>query len=384
MTDEIMPDLLIDELDINEPEENEVVKESHDGSLSIGIIGAGQAGSRLAVSFFEQGYEKCITINTTDQDKTSSNYHLNIKLNENVGGAGKNMAIAQKAIEENSDSVHNLMRKVFNNVDFIIICAGLGGGTGGGITKKLISMAQNYMKTLEYENYEKRVGVIGTLPDEKESDYVKNNAIRVARDLSNKSSEFGFFMPVNNTHIFKKINSSIKPTMNKFYNYVNKTITQLFVAMNKISNFGTTYGKTLDGSDFIDVLTGGGHLGIGNVSLQDVREDNTSDLELSNSIIKSINKGYINNYFDINTANSTAICFIIGYSVMNNYHGLMEVIEKSIQNSTESTKIQKVHNGIYEDRDRDDNRDRNKIRIFVVANGMVAPEALYNRLETTV
>jgi len=44
------------------------IENEYDGSVEFGIIGCGQAGGRIAMSFHNQGYKKCLAINTAKAD----------------------------------------------------------------------------------------------------------------------------------------------------------------------------------------------------------------------------------------------------------------------------------------------------------------------------
>jgi len=94
-------------------EEGEV-EVKKDRSLNFGIVGLGQAGSRVAETFFKMGYEACV-FNTATQDLE------HIKLTDNrkiflpfaLGGAGKELDNGRQAVEQNGELILKKLNETF-------------------------------------------------------------------------------------------------------------------------------------------------------------------------------------------------------------------------------------------------------------------------------
>jgi len=99
-------------------------------AVKFGIIGAGQAGSRMVDTFYSLGYRRVCAINTTAQDFLGLELPVNRQLVLTTkGGAGKDQGQGQEAVEKGSESVFNLMRASFgDDIDRIMITSSLGGG----------------------------------------------------------------------------------------------------------------------------------------------------------------------------------------------------------------------------------------------------------------
>ena len=147
MTD--IPEIPLEEFEV--PEQTDVselgIKNEYVGSLDIGVIGVGQAGSRVAKSFYDKGYKKCLAINTALGDLNPLELPANQKLKiGSLDGSGKNMSLGKKAVEEDSQKISDTVKKIVGNVDKIILAFGCGGGSGSGSCSAMIELLTKYLK----------------------------------------------------------------------------------------------------------------------------------------------------------------------------------------------------------------------------------------------
>lgn len=104
--------------------------------LICGIGGAGcNALNNMATQF---GSENLIAMNTDEQTLNNSLAATKIKLGESGFGAGSKPAVAKQAALDSEDTISEL----FDDVDLVILCAGLGGGTGSGALPEIARMAK--------------------------------------------------------------------------------------------------------------------------------------------------------------------------------------------------------------------------------------------------
>ena len=91
-----VPDMLLP-APVQAAEKNEI-KDVCDVAFNFAFVGAGQGGSRMAEAFHHLGYRKLAAINTAQQDLNS--IMLDNKLCIGEGGAGKDIALAEKCFNE--------------------------------------------------------------------------------------------------------------------------------------------------------------------------------------------------------------------------------------------------------------------------------------------
>ena len=168
-----IPTLDIEDYDPDLNEDTDTVEDRSGGALTYAIVGAGQGGGRMAKAFFDMGYTKTVVVNTARSDLNGLDLPEDQKFlvdEHGEQGAGKDQAKAQAAIERKEQEVFNKFREVFgNNVDRILICLGVSGGSGGGTVNTLIKVAKKYFTYIGVEDVDKRVGVIASLPTAGES-----------------------------------------------------------------------------------------------------------------------------------------------------------------------------------------------------------------------
>jgi cell division protein FtsZ len=365
----------VDLEDFEIPEEEELtVEDESGGSLTFGFIGLGQCGSRLAEAFYKLGYKKNIVINTAEQDlkKISVPNKMLIQLENMRGGAGKNMDIARETIEAEKNSVYNKMREIFGNVTNIFVCAGLGGGTGGGSIATALEISKKYMKYIDVEFPEERVGAIVTLPTmgETSSPLVAGNAYQAAHELSTLADK-GKISPVIIVDNAKVESLYKKLTVAKFFPTINNSVAQLLNIFNVISVEPSEY-ISFDSTDFQSVLESGGHTIMG-VS---VVRDFTSPTSISEALKKNLSKTLLASNFDLSTAQAVACVVIGGEEEFNTVEGLMDNINYGFDTIASFTGEAKVHRGVYSDENRN-----GSIAVYTLIGGLKKPTERYKKMK---
>jgi len=115
-------------------EKTEMVEviEKKDRALEWFVVGCGQGGSRIAETFYDNGYN-AVAINTSIQDLSYINM-LNddkYKIDYAKDGAAKDLSIGEDAFIEMYDKIKEFIDgRIPNNVDMIILFV-IGGGVTG-------------------------------------------------------------------------------------------------------------------------------------------------------------------------------------------------------------------------------------------------------------
>jgi cell division protein FtsZ len=120
-----------------------VVKPSIENVANIKVVGVGGGGGAALNRMVEaqiKGVE-FIAVNTDAQALHYSNAPIKVHIGQNVTrglGAGMNPMMGQQAAEESREELHEVLK----GADMVFTTAGLGGGTGSGVTPTLSEIAK--------------------------------------------------------------------------------------------------------------------------------------------------------------------------------------------------------------------------------------------------
>jgi cell division GTPase FtsZ len=299
-------------------------------AIKYGFLGIGQGGSRLAEAFHKLGYAAC-AINTSPQDLDAID--IDNKLAFGDGGAGKNIASGKKQAQEAKSKIENAIRLAFiDEVDYIIICIGMSGGTGAGAW----SVA---LECLEGCGFKNKIGVIGTLPTKKEDTTAKKNALQSLEDLFSLalSKKISPFIIADNAKIQEKF-----PNMGimDFWQKANEEITSVFHLINLMSVQNGKYGGALDKKDYTNIIRSGGCMIYGSADI-----DTSSNSAISSSVASQTEDGLLADGFSLTDSNCAGVVIIgddnslRGFSMENQEH-ILDLVRKIIGAGT-------VYHGTY-------------------------------------
>ena len=135
-----------------------------DPAFKIGIVGVGQCGNNLAQAFHRIGYRRVLLVNTAQTDLDAIEDQI-AKLPIDKQGAGKDPAVGKERVESRATQIRNgMLREFGEDFEKVIVCIGLGGGTGSGGGPAVVKIAQEIVKARGgYTS--KDVITIVTLPD---------------------------------------------------------------------------------------------------------------------------------------------------------------------------------------------------------------------------
>jgi cell division GTPase FtsZ len=166
--------------------------------MKLGFVGIGQGGSNIAAAFSDKFPVVCI--NTAKQDLENlpipPDFKIFAKISE--GGAGKDVRLGERAIEENREVIAQKIDLAMRDRDLVFVAAGLGGGTGSlGLLQILEILGE---KGLNHS-------VIATFPMSSEGTNEKLNAVLAARQLHKALKESPSFRSIIFIDIPVKIQS---------------------------------------------------------------------------------------------------------------------------------------------------------------------------------
>ena len=370
-----MVDLNIPTLDIEDfdpdsisKEKTQGVEDESGGALTYAVVGSGQGGGRIAKAFYDLGYKKTIAFNTAKSDLSllelpeEHKFYVDFHGDQ---GAGKNQEKGRQAYESREQEIFNKMREIFGeNIDRILVCVGVAGGTGGGSVHTLVNIAKRYFTYVGKDNANERVGVIGSLPTtgESASPTVAHNAYSRMSELcaSAANGDFAPLVIVDNDKI-KKLYPQL--TVKQFWPTLNNTVAGLFHVFNVLSTKNSNY-TAFDPADYDTVMKTRGCMIFGVTSVKNI-ENETS---ISDALKQNLEKTLLAGGFDLTTAEGAASIVVGGSKLYEEVPGLMDSIEYGFDTLATLTGGAIIHRGIYEDPNKD------KLVAYTIVGGLDAPQ----------
>lgn len=258
--------------------------------LNFLVVGIGQCGNKFADEFAGCRM-KAIAVNTTDKDMSKlSNIDkqnlINISINNN-GGAGKTPEIGQISMMQNIEAVCRRIDAVGQDADYILLWAGLGGGTGSGGLPVLMK---------ELKKREKNIIVGMTIPDSSEGYEVKMNALRSCISILKLAEKKRIpFVIIDNNQV--KNNLDMDSDIDRAA--ANQKIVRVISQFNKYANQASSVA-TFDETDYRKTLAVPGMI-IVTKTVIPVTDIHTAD-SLRDAVIKDWHTNKFYTEYDVSTA----------------------------------------------------------------------------------
>ena len=268
-------------------------------SLALGIVGSGQAGSRISEAFYKLGYD-AVAINTAMQDLKFIDIPDSNKLllEYGVGGASKELEIGRAAAESHRGEILQLVNDKLQGSQVNVLCLSLGGGSGAGSCDTLVELMSSLGKPLV---------VITVLPMDTEDSQTKSNSLETLSKLATfaRNKKISNLVVVDNAKI-----ESILQGVNQFdfFNLANKSIAETLDAFNTLSAMPSAV-KALDPMEFSKILMDGEGLSVyGEFSVENYDEDTS----IAEAVMNNLNNNLLAGGFDLKQ--SRYVGFIVAAS----------------------------------------------------------------------
>lgn len=255
-------------------------------SLALGVIGSGQAGSKIAEAFYKLGYDS-VAVNTAMQDLKFIDIPDSNKLllEHGVGGASKELEIGRAAAESHRGEILQLVNEKLQNSQVNILCLSLGGGSGAGSCETLVDLMSGLGKPLV---------VITVLPMDTEDSQTKSNSLETLSKLATfaRNKKISNLIIVDNAKI-----ESIYQNVNQFdfFNLANKSIAETLDAFNTLSSMPSSV-KALDPMEFSKILMDGEGLSV----YGDFKVENyTDETAIAEAVMNNLNNNLLAGGFDL-------------------------------------------------------------------------------------
>jgi cell division GTPase FtsZ len=255
-------------------------------SLSLGVLGTGQGGSRLAEAMFNLGYD-AVVCNTASQDLRFINLPDSNKLllEYGVGGASKELEIGRAAAEQHRDAISELIANKLSKSQVNVLCLSLGGGSGAGSCETMVDLLVETGKPLV---------VITVMPMESDDGQTKSNALETLAKLATfaKSKKISNLVVVDNAKL-----EAIYHDVNQmdFYGVANKAIVETLDAFNSFSAMPSAI-KALDPMEFSKILIDGEGLSVyGELTVDNYEEDTA----IAEAVVNNLDGNLLASGFDL-------------------------------------------------------------------------------------
>lgn len=255
-------------------------------SVVLGVVGSGQAGSRLAEAFYKLGYD-AVAINTAMQDLK----HIEIPdankllLEYGLGGAAKEIEIGKAAAESHRGFIEDLVNAKLGHSQVNVLCLSLGGGSGAGSCETLVDILSLTGKPLV---------VMTVLPMDSEDAQTKHNALETLAKLAKaaQTKKINNLIVVDNAKI-EAIYQDVSQV--EFYGMANKAIVDPIDVFNTLSSMPSAV-KGLDPMEWGKLFTDGEGLTVyGELTVDNYSEETS----IAEAVINNLNGNLLAGGFDL-------------------------------------------------------------------------------------
>ena len=258
-------------------------------SLVLGVLGSGQAGSRIAEAFYKLGYDTCV-VNTALQDLKFIDVPDSNKLllEHGLGGAAKEIEIGKAAAESHRGEILQLINDKLGMSQVNLLCFSLGGGSGAGSCETLVDIMSSLGKPLV---------VITVLPMDTDDAQTKSNALETLSKLAKmtQTKKVNNLIVVDNAKI-ESIYQHVSQT--EFYGVANKAIVEPIDIFNTLSSMPSSV-KGLDPMEFSKLFIDGEGLSIyGELTVSNFEEDTS----IAEAVVNNLNGNLLAGGFDLKQA----------------------------------------------------------------------------------
>ena len=334
-------------------------------SLKLGVVGTGQAGSRMAETFSKLGYDG-VCMNTALQDLKSIGLPETHKLflDGTLGGAAKTLSIGEAATESHADEILALVNRQLGHTQVLLLTTSLGGGSGAGSVEPLVSILAQTGKPII---------CIAALPMENDDAQTKANALQTLGKLSKmvQNKTLSNLIVVDNAKI-ENVYSEVSQM--EFFGVANKAICEPIDIFNTFSMRDSPV-KALDSSEWAKLFVDGEGLSIyGSMEVDNFLEKTA----IAEAILNNLDGNLLASGFNVKEAKYVGVMVIAHPDVWKQIPSVsvnygMSMIAEKCNNPT-------TYKGIYED----ETLSKDKVNIYTFISGLSLPEGRVNALKEEV
>jgi len=331
-------------------------------SIRFGVIGSGQAGSRLSATYYKHGYP-AVAINTATQDLEHIQLPESNKLllDFGLGGAGKDLEIGHSAAETYRDSINELVHNQLSEAQLIIFCTSLGGGSGAGSAEVIVDILSKM---------EMPVVVMTVLPMSTDDAQTKHNAITTLSKFTKmaKNRVIDNLIVVDNAKI-ESIYRDVGPL--NFFSVSNEAIVDPIDQFNTLSSQASDV-KGLDPTEFGKLFTDGQGLTVcGTMTVPNFSEDTA----IAEAVVENLSGSLLAAGFNLKQARYAGAIFVANKKVWNQIPNSSINYAMSMINDVCGTPLG-VFRGIYTV-----DMEEDVVKVYSMFSGLGLPDDRINQLK---
>lgn len=300
-------------------------------SIDFGVIGVGQAGSRIAEQFHREGYDVGV-INTSAQDLEYIELLPNQKLllDKTLGGTGKSLELSREVFTESEDEIKEFVDNVLEGCNMAMLAVSGGGGTGSGSVETMVSIM--FETGLP-------VGVIYVLPKATEDAQSKINSVETLSRLARMTADnmVSTLVVVDNARI-EQIYGGL--SQSEFWKTANKAIVEPISIFNSLTSQPSKF-TSLDPSDFGKIISCGDCSVYGVIDVYDYEEETA----LAEAVIESLSGNMLAEGFDLSQTRTGGVIIAGSEEALNKVKALS--IDYCFSMLSEQTNGANIFQGIY-------------------------------------
>jgi len=331
-------------------------------SLNLGIIGSGQAGSRIAEAFYKLGYN-AIAFNTAPQDLEGIDLPEDKKylLEFGIGGAAKDVQIGHDAAEAHRDGINALVQKELDDAQVFVLCFSLGGGSGAGSFETMVDILSSTGRPIV---------IVTVLPMSTDDAQTKNNSLNTLSKLTQiaKSRQVSNMIIIDNAKL-EAIYSDVGHM--DFFRVGNQAIVEPLDAFNHLSSV-SSHDKSLDPMEWAKVLTDGEGLCVyGEMTVENYEEETA----IAEAVMNNLDKGLLASGFNLEQAKYAGALVVANENVWKKiHHGSVNYAMSLIKETCSSA--EGVYRGTYEVE-----MDRDVVKVYSIFSGLGLPDSRVQQLK---
>jgi tubulin-like protein CetZ len=323
-------------------------------SIKMGVVGIGQAGSRIAEEFSRLGYDAGV-INTSAQDLAYINVPPDQKLllEGSLGGTGKDLDLGRQIFEQNQEQLTTFIEAIADGNDMLFLAISGGGGTGSSSVDTMVPLLFSLGMPL---------GVIYILPKATEDAQSKKNSIETLARLAKMTSSniISSLVVVDNARI-EQIYGGL--SQSQFWSTANSAIVDPINLFNTLTSQPSQF-TSLDPSDFGKIISCGDCSVYGMVEVEDYVEETA----LAEAVMKSLNSNMLAEGFDLTQTRTGGVIILGSKEALDKLPALN--IDYCFSMISEATNGANIFQGIY----AMDDMDNESIKIYSWFAGLGLPQ----------
>lgn len=305
--------------------------EEQEVSINIGVLGVGQAGSRLAEQFHKLGYDVGV-INTSAQDLKFVDVLPSQKLllEGSLGGTGKDLDLGREIFSDNEELCAAFIDKVAEGNDMLFLAMSGGGGTGSSSVDTMVNLCHSTGMP---------IGLIFVLPKATEDAQSKKNSIETLAKLARMTADdkVACLVVADNARI-EQIYGGLGQS--QFWNTANNAIVEPIHLFNSLTSQASKY-TSMDPSDFGKVISCGDCSVYGMVEVEDYMDE----VGIAEAMMESLNSNMLAEGFDLSQTRTGGVIIVGSEDALENLPAIN--IDYAFHVISEQTDGANIYRGVY-------------------------------------